>query len=101
MRYTLRYLGAAVGRRLSAGELGRRLGADDAHGPAAAAHTELNLAFDRQREQRVVTAAADALARVEVRATLTDDDLARVHLLAAEPLDAEALGIGVTAVTAG
>jgi len=73
-------------------ELRRRLAWDDAHGPAAAAHTELNLAFD-QREQRVVTAAADALAGVEVRTALADDDLTRVHLLAAETLDAEALGV--------
>jgi hypothetical protein len=38
---------------------------------------ELHVAAD-QREQRVVAAAADALARVEVRAVLAHDDLARV-----------------------
>ena len=77
-----------------------RLGWDDVHGPAAVAHSELNRAAD-QREQRVVAAAADALARVEVRAALPDDDLARVHELAAVTLDAEALGLGVAAVAAG
>ena len=46
-----------------------------------------------QREQRVVAAAANAVARVEVRAALADDDLARVHDLAAVTLDAEALGL--------
>jgi hypothetical protein len=80
-------------------ELRRKLAGDDAYGPAAAAHTKLNLAFD-QREQRVVTAAADALARVEVRTALADDDLTRVHLLASETLDAEALGVRVAAVAA-
>src|SRR5438105_14687476 len=80
--------------------LRRRLGGNDAHGPATAPHAELNLAAD-QREQRVVAAPADTLARVEVRAALADDDLARVHQLAAVTLDAEALGIRVAAVAAG
>jgi hypothetical protein len=40
-----------------------------------------------QRKQGVVTPTADAVARVKVRATLSDDDLAGVHLLTAEPLD--------------
>src|SRR5215469_16880343 len=80
--------------------LRRRLGGDDAHGPAAAERAELHRPAD-QREQRVVAAAADALARVEVRTVLADDDLARVHQLAAVALDAEALGLRVAAVTAG
>src|SRR6266567_733967 len=75
-----------------------RLGRDDVHGPAAVAPGELNRAAD-QREQRVV--AADALAGVEVRAALADEDLARVHDLTAVTLDAEALGLGVAAVAAG
>ena len=54
-----------------------------------------------QREQRVVAATADALAGVEVGAALADDDLARVHVLAAEALHAEPLGVGVAAVAAG
>ena len=52
--------------------------------------------FDRagdEREQRVVAAAADAVAGVEVRAALADEDLAGVDVLAAEALDAEALGV--------
>src|SRR6266699_4883038 len=77
-----------------------RLGRDDVHGPAAVAPGELNRAAD-QREQRVVAAAADALAGVEVRAALADEDLARVHDLTAVTLDAEALGLGVAAVAAG
>ena len=42
--------------------------------------------------------AADALAGVEVGATLPHDDLAGVDELAAEALHAEALGVGVAAV---
>ena len=44
-----------------------------------------------QREERVVAATADVGAGVEVRATLTDDDLAGVDELTAEALDAETL----------
>src|SRR5580693_7185656 len=89
-----------------AASLGRGLGGHwgpsryDAHGPASVESPELHVAAD-QREQRVVAAAADALARVEVRAVLADDDLARVHDLAAVTLDAEALGLRVAAVAAG
>ena len=54
-----------------------------------------------QREQRVVAAAADVVAGVEVGAALADDDLAGVDQLAAEALDAEALGVGVAAVPRG
>src|ERR1700722_1069611 len=80
--------------------LRRRLGRADAHGPAAVSPAELHRPAD-QREQRVVAAAPHALAGVEVRAALAHDDLARVHQLAAVALDAQALGLGVTAVTAG
>ena len=57
--------------------MGRSADLDDVHGLAAALEAEL----DRtrlEREQRVVAAAADAVARVEVRAALADEDLARV-----------------------
>src|SRR5580704_3234264 len=78
----------------------RRLGRDDVDCPATAERGKLHLPAD-QREQRVVAATADAVAGVEVRAALADDDLARVHDLAAVTLDAEALGLGVAAVAAG
>src|SRR3954454_17439918 len=74
-----------------------RHGVDDA---AAAAGAELDRTPD-QREQRVVPAATDAAARVEVGATLAHDDLAGVDDLAAVALDAEALGVGVAAVLGG
>src|SRR6266567_3897188 len=77
-----------------------RLGRDDADSPATADLAEIHGPAD-QREQRVIAAAADAVAGVEVRAALTDEDLARVHDLAAVTLDAEALGIRVAAVAAG
>src|SRR3984957_381916 len=73
---------------------------DDAHGAATAVPSELDLA-GHQREQRVVVTATDALARVEVRAALPDDDLARVDELAAQALHAKPLRVRVTAVTAG
>src|SRR5271170_4756800 len=88
--------------RVPAG-LRRRLGGfsrNDAHSPAAAEPAELHLPAD-QREQGVVAAPPHALAGVEVRAALADDDLARVHQLTAIALDAETLGLGVTAVAAG
>src|SRR5581483_6609813 len=88
---------ADLGLRLGAG---RRLGRYDADGPTAAMGAELDGAGD-QREQRIVAASAHAVARVEVRAVLPHEDLARVHCLAAVPLHAEALGLRVTAVTAG
>src|SRR3954468_24477559 len=50
-------------------------------------------------EQRVVLAAADAQAGVEVGAALADDDLAGLDDLATEALHAEALGVRVAAVT--
>ena len=72
---------------------------DDVDDPAAAAGAELDVPAD-EREQRVVVATADAGAGVEVGAALADDDLAGVDELAAEALDAEALGVGVAAVAA-
>jgi hypothetical protein len=78
----------------------RWLGRDDVDGPAAAGPAELHGPAD-QCEQRVVAAAADAVARVEVRTALADEDLARVHELPAVTLDAKALGLRVAAVAAG
>ena len=65
---------------------------------AAALGAELDSA-GRQREQRVVAAATNVRAGVEVRAALTNEDLAGVDDLAAETLHAQSLGVGVTTVT--
>jgi hypothetical protein len=46
-----------------------------------------------EREQGVIAAATDALARVEVGPPLADDDFAGVYQLAPEALDAEALRV--------
>src|ERR1700689_1638667 len=73
---------------------------DNANCAATAVPSELDLA-GYQREERVVVTTTDTLARVEVRATLPDDDLARVEELAAEALHAKPLRVGVTAVAAG
>jgi hypothetical protein len=52
-----------------------------------------------QREQGVIAAAANTVTWVEVGTTLPDDDLAGVDQLAAEPLDAEPLRIGVPTIS--
>lgn len=52
-------------------------------------------------EQRVILAATDVLARRDVRATLTDDDLAGLDGLATINLGAEALGVGIATVARG
>ena len=54
---------------------------DDVDDLAAALGAELDVAGD-EREERVVAAAADAVTGVEVRAALTDDDLAGEELCA-------------------
>src|SRR5215468_375122 len=72
----------------------------DTHGPAAAPPTELHLAVN-QGEQGVVPAPADTDARMEVSAVLTHDDLAGANDLAAEPLHAQPLCVGVAPVPAG
>src|ERR1700710_681346 len=82
------------------GRSDRDLVGDDADDPATLAGTELDVAGD-QGEQRVVAAAADVQAGVEVRAALADEDLAGVDELTTEALHAEALSVGVAAVTAG
>src|SRR5215210_1707930 len=73
---------------------------NDVDDPAAPAGPELD-GPRAEREQGVVTAAADVQPRVEVGAPLAHDDLAGVHLLAAEALDAEALRVGVAPVAGG
>ena len=68
------------------------------------AATAAGAEFDGSRgqcEQGVVAATANAGARVEVGAALADDDLASGNYLAAEALDAEVLGVGVTTVASG
>ena len=50
------------------------------------------------REQRVIAADANIQARMKTRAPLTNKNVARNDLLAAENLDAQAFGFGVTAV---
>jgi hypothetical protein len=92
------YLNCALpglGRRGSLGVLG-----DHADGAAPAPRAELDLPSD-QGEQGVIPAAAHAEPRVEMGSVLPDDDLARAHELAAEPLDPESLGVGVAPVPAG
>ena len=64
---------------------------NDVHDATPALGAELDVAAD-EGEQGVVTATPDTGAGVEVGATLTDDDLAGVHQLAAVTLHAEALG---------
>jgi hypothetical protein len=76
-----------------------RLG-DHAHGAAPAPLAELDLPAD-QGEQGVIPATTDTEPGVEVRSVLADDDLARAHELATEPLDPESLGVGVAPVPAG
>src|ERR1700754_1882424 len=51
------------------------------------------------REQRVIATTPDVHAGMEVGAALTDQDLASLHDLAAEPLDTQPLCGRVTTVT--
>src|SRR5262249_39576887 len=80
----------------SGGDLGR----DDRDHAAATAFSEVDRA-GRLREDRVVLADPGALARLESRAALADDDLAAVDGLAGQHLHAEALGVRATAVAGG
>src|SRR5690606_11272109 len=66
-------------------------------GHAAATLLEGHTAVD-EGEQRVVTALPDVLAGVELGAALAHDNVAGPHHLAAVPLDAAPLRIGVAAV---
>src|SRR5262249_35485911 len=62
--------------------------------------TELNLTVD-QREQGVVLAEADILARVPLGAALAGNNIAGDGVLAAEQLQAQPLAIRVAAVARG
>ena len=65
---------------------------------AVTAHAlEVNAAID-QSEQGVIAADADALTRMDVGAALTDQDVAGQNKLTVAALNAEALGLGITAV---
>jgi len=55
----------------------------------------------RGRKKRVVFADADVLARMDPRAALANNNVARGHILAAIFLDAQALRITVSVVAAG
>src|SRR4051812_10113270 len=79
---------------------GLRLARDDRDDSAAAQMPELDGACG-SREQRVVAAAADVEARVEVRAALANEDLAGLDDLATETLHTESLRVGVTPVAGG
>ena len=67
--------------------------------PAAAA-IELHEAID-QGEERIVTALTDARPCLENRAQLPHEDISGTDLLAAKPLHAATLGIGIPTVAAG
>ena len=54
-----------------------------------------------QSEQRVVLATTDVFAGMELRAALTNDDVAGDDVLATEALHAKSLGMRVAAVTGG
>ena len=94
---TLSVLRRRVRRSATTSSTRSAAGGGDVDDAAAAAGAELDLARD-QREQGVVAAATDAVARVEVGAALADDDLAGVDQLAAEALHAQPLGVGVPTV---
>src|SRR5690606_58627 len=72
-------------------------GRDDADGTPPPPDRELHVPVG-QREQGVVAAPADQGAGVELGAALPDQDLPRVHELAAEPLHTQPLGLRVAPV---
>src|SRR3954468_13964017 len=74
--------------------------ADDRHDAPAPAGREPH-GPRRAGVERVVPADPDALAGMEARAALADDDLAAGDVLAREDLDAEALGVRVAPVARG
>src|SRR5437899_3373004 len=79
--------------------LRRRVFRDYAHGLARvlAFHRILHLAGDA-REQRMVAPHADVRAGMHLGAALAHQDLPGIDALAAERLDAEALGLGIAPV---
>ena len=60
----------------------------------------LNRTVD-EGEQRIVLTTADVGAGVDVRAALTNEDIARLHNLTAETLATKSLRVRVTAVAGG
>jgi hypothetical protein len=52
-----------------------------------------------QREERIVPAAADIVAGMELGSPLTDDDFARIDQFAAKPFHSEPLCVAVAAVS--
>lgn len=64
---------------------------------ASLAGSELDGSFG-ESEQRVVSATADVLARVDTSSALANDDGAGMNFLAIETLYTETLALGVTAV---
>jgi hypothetical protein len=76
----------------------RLVGWDDRYEhPAARALAEFDLA-GLGGEERVVASKADIFAGVELRAALTDDDVAGKDVFAAKPFHAEALGVRIAAI---
>src|SRR5690349_15048401 len=75
-----------------------RWSADDVHHRAPGLRLELDLAVGLG-EQGVVAAHADVDAGMELRAALAHQDVAGDDALAAELLEAEALGLRIAAVT--
>ncbi len=64
----------------------------------------LGAEFDRtldQGEERVILAHADTGARIKLRATLADQNIAGQNVLAAKALDAQALSVGIAPVARG
>src|SRR5512137_256065 len=88
---------ACVCRGRSGARFGDGLDTDDA-AVQRALDVELDLAGG-QREQCVVAPNADVVARMELGPALANDDLTRLDALAAVHLHAEALGLGVAAVS--
>jgi len=73
---------------------------DGAHLAILAHPLELDLAVDL-REQRVVAADADVVARMDMRASLANQNVAGQHELTVGALGAQSLGFRITAVFGG
>ena len=73
---------------------------DDVDNLAVATHTELHGAIG-EGEQRVILAHADVVARVEVGATLANDDVAGFNDDAVMAFYTKAFRFAITAVTRG
>lgn len=83
---------------LALGEIGDGLkGGADVDVLSVAPHRKLNRALGRRKE-RVVAPDSDVLAGIELGTALANQDISRDHALAAEALDAQALGIGIAPI---